>query len=726
MRRIRDELDRLQESLSEKDVRLGERERQLNALAATLEARQRELATLNDLIQREREKLQAKEAELRKQEGFVSRARDLEEALRRREASLTLRERAMRRTLEALKRQGRDLDQQRRELRRSVLRNHPAITMQALAEPATWRIPLVLAVAVLAAAAVYVVIPPMYRVQAAWERTDDGALDIEAVRKAVASAGAADGRPAAFPTTAPSARWTADGRNRRVLLEFATQDPAGAGRSLNARGQESLNVLGKGEAAGRATADEAARLAKRRGELLRELERLRAAEQPATTTTAPSAEALDAMAKRASELAATRKTVLAQLADVRSKLAEATTHPAPVAVEIPEAERSAAQADDVELAQARRRLKEQDETIRALLADAFSAAEPTLGEMRRALSELVTIAETQRQNPPDAEAASELDTIREEAAQAGDRLEAFGKGWAAARTALKQSPDVLAEQRAIEASVKEYAAASAAGLASLERRTQAIGEAGAQITKRLVVRAALMKSLRRIAEAHRELISRLGRATLDSNFRLQAAVQSAAAAVDTINARIGVIDAALRDRIVSRARQDRQRTAADLRQEEKTLAARAAELTDSLIPLQESIAAAARQWAAFVVRAAQQQEARREQDRLRDELARVGERLDALRGAAVGHAPAVRFVPASYSPRPINGMERIGWSLLAGLVVLAVGLIVASPSLMAWIWSRAAARLADRRRREPGAARLPPADARDSTPPAPGAPDGGR
>ncbi len=726
MRRIRDELDRLQESLSAKDIRLGEREKQLDALAATLEARQRELTTLNDLIQREREKLQAKEAELRKQEGFVSRARDLEEALRRREASLTLRERAMRRTLEALKRQGRELDQQRRELRRSVLRNHPAITMQALAKPATWRIPLVLAVAVLAAAAVYMVIPATYRVEAAWERTDDGVLDAEAVRRAVASARVADGRAAAFPTSAPSARWTVDGRNRRVLLEFATRDPVGAGRSLNARGQESVHVLGEGEAAGRAAGDEAARLRKRRAELLQELERMRVAGQPATTATAPSAESLDVMTKRANELAATRKAVLAQLADVRAKLAGATTQPAPAAVEIPDSERSAAQADDVELGQARRRLKEQDEAIRALLADAFSAAEPTLGEMRRALNELVTVAGTQGQSPPDAEAASELDTIRDEAAQARDRLEAFGKTWTAARTALKQSPDSLAGQRAIEASVKEYAAASAAGIAQLERRVQAIGEAGSQITKRLVVRAALMKSLRRVAEAHRELMSRLGRATLESNFRLRAAVESAAAAVDTINARISVIDAALRDRIASRARQDRQRTAADLRQEEQRLAAKAAELTDSLTPLQESIAAAARQWAALVARAAQQQEARREQDRVREELARVGERLDALREAAAGRAPAVRFIPASYSPRPINWMERIGWSSLAGLVVLAIGLIVASPALMAWIWSRAAARLPGRRRREPGASPVPPVDARDSAPPPSGLPDGGR
>ena len=61
-------------------------------------------------------------------------------------------------------------------------------------------------------------------------------------------------------------------------------------------------------------------------------------------------------------------------------------------------------------------------------------------------------------------------------------------------------------------------------MASLERRVQAIGEGGAQITKRLVIRAALVKGLRRVADAHRELIGRIA-----SDVEVQVAVVAGAA-----------------------------------------------------------------------------------------------------------------------------------------------------------------------------------------------------
>lgn len=724
MRRIREELDHLQESLSAKDVRLDEREEQLNALAARLDAKGRELATLNDLINQERQKLQAKDAELRKQEGFVSRARDLEEALRNREASLTLRERAMRRTLEALKRQARELEQQQRELRRSALRNHPAIAMRALTTPATWRIPLVVAVAVLAAAGVYSAIPASYRVHATWARTDGGPLPVDAVRKVFTNAVTAVKPPpaprAAIPTNAPAASWTADKATQGVSLEFAARDPVAAGRTVNTCGQASLAVLERSDAADAPTADDVERLRQQREQLRQALGRTQVPVEPANTTTTPSAGSVEAMITRVDELAASRQTIRTQLAATRAKLATIATRPADADIEIAPAVRSEAHAADAELTQARRRLKDQQETVRALLASAFAAAEPSIGEARRAIDELLTNTNTYRQNPPDAEAGGELDALHDEAAKAKDRLDAFANNWSAARAALKQAPDPVAAQRTIETTVKEYVAASAAETASLERRIQAIGETGSQITKRLVVRAGLTKSLRRLTEAHRDLVDRIDNVTAAANFRLEAAIQTATGAGETISARVGVIDADLRERFGSRAKQDRERQVAELHQEEQTLTAKAADLTDSLVPAQQALQELTRRWLVSLARTGQRQAAERERNRLRDELAQVDERLEAIRVAAAAKVIPVRFIPASYSPQPINRGTRLGWSVLAALIASGLGLLLADPGLRASVrdgTTRAFGILTHRKSRSNGTIEVPEANGRNPQPP---------
>jgi chromosome segregation ATPase len=687
MRRIREELDLLQESLSAKDVRLGEREGQLNALAARLDVKARELATLNELINKERGKLQAKEAELRKQEGFVSRARDLEEALRKREASLTLRERAMRRTLEALKRQARELDDQRRELRRSALRSHPALAMQPLPPPGAWRLPVVMVLAVAAAAGVYAAIRPVYLVQAAWERPDGGTLTIDTVRNALSDPRVKSQIPAGRPevaglTSPPGAAWSADQHNHSIRVACRTRDPLDANRVLNACGQASLTALNRSPVPD-PSADEAARLTESRRKLRRELAEVTIPPAAPTTGTAPSAGSVEALLTRVDELAASRQTVKTQLASVRAKLAAVSTRPIDSDAAIPEAVRSEAHTADPELSQARRRLKDQQETVRSLLASALTAAQPRLGEMRRALEELISDTTTQRQNPPDPEAGAELDAIQADAAKAKDRLEAFTKVWSEAAAGLKQAADPLAVQRTIETSVKEYVAASSADTASLERGVRAIGEAGSQITKRLVVRAALMKTLRRVTEAHRELAARLDDATAAASFRLEVAMQAAGGASETIAARLNVIDANLRERFASQAKQARQRDLEQLRQQEQTLAAKAAELTDSLVPAQGALQELTRRWAGSLERIEKRQEAYARRNRLQDELTRIDERLTALREAAARKPAIVRFVSASFSPEPVNRSARIAWSALAALLVLGIGSVVAIPALMA-------------------------------------------
>ncbi len=689
MRRIREELDRLQGSLAEEGGRLQDREAQLSDLAARLDARQKELAALGEQIARERRELEQQREDLQKQADVVARAQELERVIQLREQSLAERERAMRRTLEELKRQGRDLERQRREHRRSLLREHPAIAPPVVERGGSWRGPAVVAVAVLTAVIVYAAIRPTYLVQAAWERTDGGALAVEAVRRGLSDPAvrAAVGLPAGglppWLKEGRDTRWSAVRQSgvERVLVEYRAGDPQAAVRELNAWGAASPAAIERVAEAGRAAprpADEVARLLKQRDELRRRW----AAAAPRGTTSAsapasaPSAASVEALLTRLDELVVTWQTAKAEHAAVQTRLAALTTRPTAAAA-IPESVRAEAYAADPELVRARRRLKEQQSIVRSLLGNAFAEAPPRFGELRRALDELVAAADTHRRTPPDPEAAAELEAIRDGAARMKERLEAFVARWSAAANAFKEASDPVAEQRKVEALAKDHLAASPAELAAIEQRVQAVGDGGAQLTKRLVVRSSLARVLQRVQTAQQDLTAHLNSVVVASSFRLETAVRAATGAAETVAGRTASIDAGLAERSLVGEKENRQREIDELRRQEQPLAAKVADAADAIVPAEAALREVTRRWIASLQAEEQVAAAERERSRLRDEIMAIDERLVAAREAAA-RVPPIRFVPASYAPRAINHSVRAAWSLSTAVEVLVAGLLLTS------------------------------------------------
>lgn len=691
MRRIREELDALQASLTNKDARLHEKEESLHAASIALESKQKELAIAAEQLAGQRAELDRKQAEVEKQESFVARARELERTLQLRETSLVDRERAMRRTLQELKRQAHDLERQRREHRRVVLKDHPAVSPRPVERRPSWRIPAVVLAAALAGLLVFAFVRPAYRVQMAWEHSRGGVLSLDVVRDAFVRGTAHSGIEslAAIVADNRDTRWWQDSP-QRVTLECRTRDPAALSRSLNTIGADLTAALAASGLPVTRPAGEIARLAQRRDELRAELSlaSTRAAVEPPASEV-PTLASVEAMLARVDELASARRTAKAELAAIRSALTEVATRPVQADPAVVESLRTAAQTKDAILTQARRRLREQQEAVRSLLRDATGGVPPAINRCTRALEEMLTGVAAAMQSPPDEAAADELAAIRAEGIQLKEGLAGLSKAVHATANALQETADPLAEQQKIEAVVKEYAAASETRLASLARRVQAIGEGGVQITKRLVVRAALAKDQRQVGDSHREVMERAKMTVAAANFRLEAAVRAAAGAHETIAARTAVIDSALAGEASARAAQERDRRTKELQPQEQALAARVSELTDALIPAEAALQELTRR----LVRTLDLRERRydAEQRRLatREEIARIETRLAALQEPATP-APDVRFVSASYSPTPANQGVRIAWGLLTFVEILVVGLLAGNAAIRAWLGQRVA------------------------------------
>ncbi len=679
--RIRDELDRLQDSLAQKEAHLDQREAQLNAAAAQLEARGRELAAYAQRLAQQRAQIEAERGDVLSQRSVIAQAQELERTLKLREASLCERERTMRRVLEKLKRQGRVLRRQRREHRRAVLNALPALTNRAPPAKASWRPAGVVAVATLVGLAVFALVPPVYSVRAEWERPDGSGLPIERVRAALADPAV---RASAAPLLDPRTTWTPGRGPHTAIAEHRTRYPLETVRQVNEAALASLPALRRSLAPQSSHGEEVARLTTRRNELERELA---TATRPGSTapTTLPAAGAVNILLARVDELAAQRQATQAEWQDVRARLAEAATRPAEADVVVPAEDRDRAQAADVELTQARRRWQENQEAVRSLLAEALRAAEPRFAAARRAIDEFVEAVESNRQSPPDPEAADELRAIQDEATKWRDRLAAMAAFWATARATTQPASDAIPRQRKLESAAQEYMAAADAQLKALEDRVQAIGEGGSQITKRVVVRSSLKKSLRQLSESHRELAARIKAVIAGSggNFRLEAALRGAAGAGETIAARTAAIDARLIQQYREQARQEHEQRVNDLQRREQELAAKVSELTDAVVPAQAALQKLTRRWVASLADADRVLRAGLRRERLREERADVEARLEALRREAAAQAVEVRFTPACVDPRPINQRSRLTWALVTAAEVLVLGLLLTAPGTRA-------------------------------------------
>jgi len=675
VQRIRGELDRLQESLSAREDRLALRRKELDALAAELAARQavlaereKQLNALADRVAREKRDVQRRLEELEKQEGFVARAADLERALAQREASLTQREQAMRRTLEEIREQGRALERQRRELSRQAGRTRaiPA------APPHRWRVVALGVTAVLAGGAAYELAPSRYAVQAAWVRMDGSAAEVESIRGHAAAAMTAAGsglRPEALI-------WWLDGRSGRVLVQAESRDPAQTAADINAWGPIVARASSAAALTTTRAADELRELETRREALRRGLASAAPSRPSSSRAAAPSSNEVEAMWAKADALAKARRSVAERLGATRNELSRLARPADQERITIPQAVRDSACAADAEWTQARRRCKEQHEIIRAAVRDGFAAASRRLVECRQALDALAAAAASHAQEPPDAQAGEQLESIRMEAVALKGRVEAIGRRLAGDVDGLISAEDPVAAHRAIEPVIREFATDSAGAVAALERRVREIGEAGAQLTKRLVVRAALMKNVQAVLAAHRQAVASLESLTTGGNFRLDAAVQKALGAAETIRARAEVIEATLRAQQAEQARQERQRRIEELRREEQELAARLAEQTETVVAAQETMQQTIRRWAASLEQERQRQEAERRRHEILDELVAVEQRIGRLGEKAAAPGPGLRFEPAWYRPQPVNTATRAALSVACGLFVFAAGLLL--------------------------------------------------
>jgi len=692
LQRIRQELDHLQDSLWQKDKRLAQREKDLRALAQQLEARGRELDAAARRLAEDRRRLEAQQNELRRQERFVDQAHNLEQILARREALLTDRERTMRQTMEELKRQGRDLERQRKELLAGGASLHGTMAAWKAAEQTAKRLLVVIALSTLAAVAVHTAIRPTYLVEAAWRRTDGRKLAADTVRNALAD-------PSLLKQTAtrPAGRTPPPAEIREAILRFGegtgelcaawhTRQPQALAAAVNALGPATARAIGPipGDGRSRGPSDEA-RLLERRDALLRKIEAIPPATRPAATQPAPPTTWLPALARQAQQLTASRRAAKEELEGVRIQLARvqrATTQPdgAPAdTASISEDIRQAALAADAEYSRASRRLAGQYETVRALLKPAFAAAQTSLVEVQQALGELTTAISSALRDPPDEGAAAELDAMANETARFVEQARTFEKTWVALARDIETAEDPLAKQAATEAAVREFIRSCDLAVTSLDQKTRALGEGGRQITKRLVVRSALTRTLARLEQARRSLTGRLEAATRQGSFRLEAAVRAALGLREAMRARAGQIDADLRARTTEQMRQSRERQIAELHRREQTLRIHIDELTDSLAEIQTGMQEQFARWTDSIAVMERQLDEDRRRQQLAAELAAIDRNLDSLRSSARDDGGPVQFVPASYAPRPVNQPLRLLCSFLAAAAVLAISTCVAYP-----------------------------------------------
>lgn len=680
--RIRQEIDRLQDTLTNYDALNEVREQELHTLSAKLDGRRRELEAIARRIVRERDRLRKAKVELKTREEQLSRLDEIENVLGQREALLASREEAIRRSAEELRRRTAEMERQRRELARAVSGDRSAVVRVAMRAAAT-RIGIAAGLAIIAAVVAYVAIRPVWDVRTGWTYKD-GNLAKETVQAALRDARTAgDAQQAGASGTSPllnaeRCRWSEPERGVVLATVTHTRDPEATAADIDAWGRAAMAALARRAAT--TQPGERGNLEARRRAIEEELSHEHTESVPVATT-APAH--VEEGFQKVAELAERRQKAQDELAEARTHLVAlrkandelATTQPA-----VDEAVLQGALANDRELTQAQRRLAEQHDAIRSQLNAALTAVQGRFDTAINAAGALATAVEKQRESPPDDDASKDLDAIKDGVAAYKKRVEEFSTGWAAAIQNAVSGADPVREQSKLADAASAFVSATDTELAQVDQRIQALGEGGRQPAKRLVARSALSKVRQDLATAQRELTERVDDVTPSGNFRMEAAVRAAEAAAGEIQTRTQTISEQLR---VQAARAAAESLAAQIKEaqhQEARLTTEIANLTSELTTSQAAVLKTSREWMNHLETVESVQAAQRREFERREELASINDRLAALRKREIETEKRFRFEAATRSRWPANIATRLGAALAAALVMFGLGFWLSSPT----------------------------------------------
>lgn len=315
--------------------------------------------------------------------------------------------------------------------------------------------------------------------------------------------------------------------------------------------------------------------------------RLNGAVHAAPGTLPEDAAALAEWADDWQRLTTERARVAERIDELRNELESLQAQPSAAPVE---AEQLAqAEAADPQIQAETEALRQREDQLATRLRVSIETTALQFRALHQKLTEVAEqLKEDLRADQPEG-VAGHLASIDESLGNWSQALTELESVWKQQQALLEapDSADPLAIQPELEKSSRAFIQAGTGSSAAITRAIDAIGEGQDQTTKRLVLRNALTKQFAPVAAAQQSVSSAVRAVILSENIELTAIVQRLDALRRQIQQRRIQLAATLRQEKLTSLQNQRSTQAAQLRQEQQTLTARAAGIDAQLLELGE-------------------------------------------------------------------------------------------------------------------------------------------